>query len=447
MSSSVDAARTLMADSLGFHIIFALLGVGLPVVILLLEYMGLKRRSPQLLEHARRLSLAAVVLVVAGVASGTIISIQMSLMWGNLIKFGGQIMGLAFGWEGYAFMLEAVFLAFYVASWGKVKGWAHWWIGWPLVVGSTGSALAITVGNAWMQNPGKLTIVNGHVVNHNPLGALLTKTALLMDVHSVVAYYLATLLIVLGAYAFYYLRKKPQNKSAVEAREIMFVLALASLAMVVLVAVTGDLQTRYLSKSEPRKFAALESVQNTGSHQPYIIGGHFNPGGQVVGGIHIKNGLSLITGFSANTRITGLDSFAKKDWPMLFINTLFESKMVLVFFITIIPAIFVALHWRKLGEKLRSLRYSKPLLLALLPLGLFAVVDVELGWMIAEFGRQPYAVNGYLLTSQAFSASHSVIQWGYLFPTLYLGLFIATGLALRILLKRLGALKPAKGLL
>jgi cytochrome d ubiquinol oxidase subunit I len=103
----VSAARALMADSLGFHIIFALLGVGLPLVILLIEQLGLRRKDPLILEHARRLSLAAVVLVVAGVASGTIISIQMSLMWGNLIEFGGQIMGLAFGWEGYAFMLEA----------------------------------------------------------------------------------------------------------------------------------------------------------------------------------------------------------------------------------------------------------------------------------------------------------------------------------------------------
>jgi cytochrome d ubiquinol oxidase subunit I len=122
----VSAARALMADSLGFHIIFALLGVGLPLVILLIEQLGLRRKDPLILEHARRLSLAAVVLVVAGVASGTIISIQMSLMWGNLIEFGGQIMGLAFGWEGYAFMLEAVFLAFYVSTWGKVKGWKHW---------------------------------------------------------------------------------------------------------------------------------------------------------------------------------------------------------------------------------------------------------------------------------------------------------------------------------
>lgn len=447
MALDVNAARVLMADSLAFHIIFAMLGVGLPLVILFIEHLGNKRKDPLILEHAKRLSQATIILVVAGVASGTIISIQMSLMWGKLIKFGGPVLGLAFGWEGYAFMIEAVFLTFYVASWGKIKGWKHWLIGIPVAIGSLGSAFAITLGNAWMQNPGRPDIINGHVVSNNPLGLLLTKTAFFMISHSVIGYYLATILCVLGIYAIYTLKHKPENQDRSAVRQIMFRLSTAALLLIAVTAVLGHLQTQHLAQSEPRKFAALESVEATTSHAPYLLGSHLDSNGRVEGGVRIPNGLSILTGNSPNTKIRGLQDFPKNTWPMLFINILFETKMLLVGVVTIIPLVYTVLHSRRFSKKFRDMRYKKPMLVALTIVGPIAVIVVILGWMVAEFGRQPFAVNGYLRTTEAFSATTSVIRWGYIFPTLYLCLFTATGIGLWQLFKRKGKLKPAKGLL
>jgi cytochrome bd ubiquinol oxidase subunit I len=445
MSVDTDAARALMADSLGFHIIFALLGVGLPLVILLLEQLGLRRKDPLILEHARRLSLAAVVLVVAGVASGTIISIQMSLMWGNLIEFGGQIMGLAFGWEGYAFMLEAVFLAFYVSTWGKVKGWKHWLLGVPVAIGSFGSAFAITLGNAWMQNPGVLNVVNGVVQTDNPLGALFSKTAFFMVSHSVAGYYLATVLCVLGIYAFYTLKFKPSGKDQQAVRQIMFRLSATAVFFVAVTALLGHFQTQYLAESQPRKFAAIELNEETRTNAPYIIGGEWGEDGTVEGGIRIPNMLSILAGNSPATEVKGLRDFPKDTWPMLFVNILFESKLLLVAIVSGISILFTVLHYKKLRGKYRAWRYSKPLLIALLPLGPLAIVIVELGWMVAEFGRQPFVVNGYMRTDQAFSGQ--IGPWGYVFPILFVILFIVTTIALWLLFKKQGEIKPAKGLL
>lgn len=444
---SPDAARALMADSLGFHIIFALLGVGLPLVILLIEQLGLRRKDPLILEHARRLSQATVILVVAGVASGTIISIQMSLMWGKLIEFGGPILGLAFGWEGYAFMIEAVFLAFYVSTWGKVKGWKHWFLGVPVAIGSFGSAFAITLGNAWMQNPTGFEVVAGKVVTDDVLGALFTKTAFYMVAHSTAGYYLATLLCVLGIYAFYHLRQKPRGNDSRAVRMIMFRLAATAGIFTIIVALLGHFQTQYLAQSQPRKFAAIEMVEKTTKEAPYIIGGEWTSDGKVEGGIKIPNGLSLLAGNSAQTEVKGLDDFPKNEWPMLFINVLFEAKLLLVGIVTIVPLVFVALHFRKLSEKVKSWRYTTPMLAALLPMGPLAVIIVELGWMVAEFGRQPFVVNGYMRTEQAYSATSSIGNWGYIFPVLFIILFIATGSALWLLFRRKGRLLPAKGLL
>lgn len=434
-----------MADSLGFHIIFALLGVGLPLVILLMEQLGLRRKDPLILEHAKRLSHATVILVVAGVASGTIISIQMSLMWGNLIEFGGQIMGLAFGWEGYAFMLEAVFLAFYVSTWGKIKGWNHWLLGVPVAIGSFGSAFAITLGNAWMQNPGVLDVVDGVVQVDNPLGVLLSKTAFFMISHSIAGYYLATLLCVLGVYAFYSLRYKPTGKDKIAVREIMFRLSVTAVFFILVTAVIGHFQTQYLAESQPRKFAAIELNETTRAYAPYTIGGHWNENGTVEGGIRIPSMLSILAGDSPATEVKGLQDFPRDTWPMLFINVLFESKLLIVGIISAATILFVALHYKKLKVKIRDWRYSKLMLLALLPLGPLAIIVVELGWMVAEFGRQPFVVNGYLRTDQAFSGQIGL--WGLIFPVLFIVLSIVTSVALWLLFKKKGKITPTKGLL
>jgi cytochrome d ubiquinol oxidase subunit I len=279
---NVDAARALMADSLAFHIIFALLGVGLPPVILLMEQLAIRRKNPIILEHAKRLSYATLILVIAGVASGTIVAIQMSLMWAGLVKFGGRVMGLAFGWEGYAFMLEAVFLAFYVSTWGKIKGWKHWWLGVPVALGSLGSAFAITLGNAWMQNPGTLNVVDGVVQTTNPLANLLSRTALFMVGHSIAGYYLATLLCVLGIYAFYTLKFRPAGNDKNAVRQIMFRLSATAVIFIGITGIIGHFQTQYLARSQPRKFAAIELNETTQKNAPYILGGHWNEDGKVV---------------------------------------------------------------------------------------------------------------------------------------------------------------------
>jgi cytochrome d ubiquinol oxidase subunit I len=445
MELSTNAARALMADSLGFHIIFAMLGVGLPLVILLIEQLGLRRKDSLILEHARRLSYATIILVIAGVASGTIISIQMSLMWGNLIEFGGKIMGLAFGWEGYAFMLEAVFLALYVSTWGKIKGWKHWLIGVPVAIGSFGSAFAITLGNAWMQNPGVLNIVDGVVQTDNPLGALFTKTAFFMISHSVAGYYLATILCVLGVYAFYTLKYKPKGKDQNAVQQIMFRLSATAVFFIFVTAGIGHFQTQYLADSQPRKLAAIELNEKTQTHAPYIIGGEWREDGTVEGGIRIPFMLSVMSGNSPSAEVKGLQDFPKDTWPMLFVNVLFESKLLILAIVSSVSILFTLLHYKKLNERLHSWRYKKAMLIALLPLGPLTIVIVELGWMVAEFGRQPFVVNGYMRTSEAFSGQ--IGAWGFIFPILFIILFIVTTLALWLLFKKQGSIKPNKGIL
>jgi cytochrome d ubiquinol oxidase subunit I len=225
----------------------------------------------------------------------------------------------------------------------------------------------------------------------------------------------------------------------------MFRLSATAVLFVLITALLGHFQSQYLAESQPRKFAAIELNEETRTNAPYIIGGEWQEDGTVAGGIRIPNMLSILAGNSPTTEVKGLQDFPKDTWPMLFVNILFESKLLLVAIVSSVSILFTALHYKKLQEKYRAWRYKKQILIALLPLGPLAIVIVELGWMVAEFGRQPFVVNGYMRTDQAFSGQ--IGSWGYVFPVLFIVLFIVTTIALWLLFKKQGKVKPAEGLL
>lgn len=427
MDSSLVAGRSLMGDSLGFHIIFALLGVGLPIALSLVELWAIRRKNAALLAEAKRLTRIAIVLVVAGVVSGTIIAVQMTLVWSGLVTFGGHILGLPFMLEGYAFLLEAVFLGYYAFSWKKFGGYRHWLLSLPVIIGAVGSACLITLADAWMNMPGGFSLRNGHLADIHLWQALLTPTAFFMIAHSVVAYILATALVVAAGYAWFMWRKKPAPAAKKAAELIATRFAIIALGCGILMGIIGDAQTKYLAISQPRKFAAIELVPQTTTHAPYILGGELSSDGKsVVGGVRIPDLLSILTGWTPDTKVPGLNQFPKSQWPMLIVNKLFEAKMALVTVVIGIPLLFTLAVWR-----FRRLAFSVVGMVALLVAAIASAVTIELGWMVTEFGRQPYAVAGYLTTAQAYTQNPGITQWAFIFPCLYVVLFVATFWALR----------------
>lgn len=121
MNEGTEAARVLMGDSLGFHIIFVMFGLTLPVLVSWFEHMGIKHKDQKLINLAKFWSKIMAMMVITGVISGTIIALQMSLVWPGILKFGGEVIGLPFMFETYAFLIEATFLALYMATWNRPK--------------------------------------------------------------------------------------------------------------------------------------------------------------------------------------------------------------------------------------------------------------------------------------------------------------------------------------
>lgn len=432
MPDSLHAARVLMGDSLGFHIIFVMFGLTLPIIVSWFEFMGIRRKDPQLKATAYFWSKIMSLLVITGVLSGTVIALQMSLVWPGILKFGGEVIGLPFMFETYAFLLEAVFLALYMFTWNnpRIKPWLHWVFGLMVVLGSTMSAYAITSINGWMNLPTGFDIVNGKFENVDVLAAMFSKPALVTFFHSMVGYYVAAGLFIAGLYAFRLLKTRSSNLGAKKHQLDYFIIQKLLLLVAICFvgsAITADITGKYLAQNEPEKLAALELQYQTGTHAPLLIGGVTDGKGGVTGPhFTIPNALSLLACNSPGCSVQGLNETPVDKQPPKYIHTFFDIKMTLITILAVVvPLYFVLRRWRP------TLLRNKLLLLGFVCISWFGIAIVELGWMMTEIGRQPWAVRGHLTTAEALTKTHDITSFGYLFPLSYVLLFGLSVVAIR----------------
>jgi cytochrome d ubiquinol oxidase subunit I len=435
-SEGLHAARVFMGDSLGFHIIFVLFGLTLPILVSWFEWMGIRKKDPKLIEVAKFWSKIMALLVITGVISGTVIALQMSLVWPGILKFGGDVIGLPFMFETYAFLIEAVFLALYMATWNskKVSPTMHAIFGLFIVLGSTLSAYAITSINSWMNLPSGFTYINGKIENVSVVHAMFSQTSLVEFFHSMPAYYFAGALTVAGLYAVKILHAKRKDRLTNAYKLDWLIikrLMVFSAVMFVALVITADITGKYLAKHEPVKLAAIEVVRETQTNVPLTLGGVATDDGRILGPyVQVPGALSFLSGDSTSTTVQGLADTDKSKQPPLFIHTFFDIKLTLIAVLIVILVVFIAAYkfkpkWLAKSWLLMSVSIS----------GILAITVIELGWMMTEIGRQPWAVRGYVTTEDALTKTNDITTFGYLFPAAYLILFIVTIMAIRKIVK------------
>lgn len=435
-NEGLNAARVLMGDSLGFHIIFVMFSLTLPLLVSIFEFMGIRRNDQNLINIAKFWSKIMTALVITGVISGTIIALQMSLVWPGILKFGGEVIGLPFMFETYAFLLEAVFLALYMATWNskRMKPWAHWAIGVGVFISVSLTAFAITSVNAWMNNPTGFDYVNGKLININVWEAMFSQTSLVTFAHSMPAYFFASTLTIAGLYVIKILRSKPtdrlKDKHEYDWLIIRWLMIIATV-LFVLLGITADITGKYLAKHEPNKLAAIELNYKTRSNAPMLIGGIPGENDTVAGPhIEIPGLLSMLAGNSTETIVKGLDQVPVDERPPLYVHILYMIKMSIIGLLALLFVLYFALKkWRP------DVRKQTWFLLPLTIMGILAITLVQLGWMLTEIGRQPWSVRGYLKTEEALTKTNDITSFGYFFPLSYVVLFIVTALAIRKLVQ------------
>src|SRR2546429_952862 len=148
LASQLEAARTQMALTLGFHIILASLGVAFPAMMLIANYRGLRKNDPVALNLAERWSKVAAVTFAVGAVTGTVLSFEFGLLWPAFTGRFGKVFGVLFAVEGIFFFLEAIFIAIYIFGWKRLSPWTHFWTGVPVAITGLGGRFSVVAVNS-----------------------------------------------------------------------------------------------------------------------------------------------------------------------------------------------------------------------------------------------------------------------------------------------------------
>ncbi len=188
-------SRILTALTLSFHILFATIGVGVPLMIALAEWTGIRKNDPHYILLARRWARGFVVTVAVGVVTGTAIGLQLSLLWPDFMQLAGQAISLPLFMETFAFFVEAIFLGIYLYTWDRFTNPVkHLLLLMPVVIGAASSAFFITTVNAFMNAPQGFEIIGNTLVDISPLTAMFNPAVPTKTAHVLITCYLASAL-------------------------------------------------------------------------------------------------------------------------------------------------------------------------------------------------------------------------------------------------------------
>src|SRR5712672_4296900 len=146
-------ARSQMAMSLAFHIVFAALGIGMPLLMAIAEWTYLRTKQPVYLDLCKRWAKGTAILFAVGAVSGTVLAFELGLLWPGFMEHAGAIIGMPFSLEGFAFFAEAIFLGLYLYGWKRVSPLIHLLAGAIVAVSGVASAMFVCLANGWMNTP------------------------------------------------------------------------------------------------------------------------------------------------------------------------------------------------------------------------------------------------------------------------------------------------------
>jgi cytochrome d ubiquinol oxidase subunit I len=419
MSADV-AARASLAFSLAFHILFAAVGIGLPVMFCIAEGMGLRTRDATWYALARRWSRAAGILFVVGAVSGTALSFEFGLLWPRFMAFGSSIFGLMFTLEGFMFFLEAIFLGLYLYGWDRLSPRLHWLCSFPVVITGALASLFVVAVNSWMNTPTGFQLVNGKPVNIDPWAAMFNPAAPAQTFHMLVAAYQVTGFAVAAVYAVGLLRGR---NDAYHRRGVLLGMIVAT-AMIPAQAIAGSWIGEMLARTQPEKLAGLEGLFHTTAHAPLVLFGWVDASTQqIYFGITIPDLLSFLSFNHFDATVTGLDAFPSSTWPYLAVTHLaFDTMATLGGLFLLVPLVFWFLYYRR-KKTVPTTRWLLWVLAVCSPL---VFVALEAGWVTAELGRQPWIIYNIMLVSEGDTTNPGTAVFFFVFLAIYLALAVGT---------------------
>lgn len=414
------AARSQMAMSLGFHIIFAMVGIAMPVLMVVAERRWQRTGDRIYLDLAHRWAKGTAILFAVGAVSGTVLSFELGLLWPTFMEHAGAVIGMPFSLEGFAFFTEAVFLGVYLYGWDRISRRAHLAAGWAVAVSGMLSGVFVVIANAWMNAPTGIRWVDGRPVDIDPIAAMLNPAALPQVLHMTLAAYASTGLVVAGIHAWPLLR---QPRNAFHRRALAVALLIGAPAAI-LQPISGDLAARFVAHYQPVKLAAMEGQFKTERGAPLRLGGWPDEAaGETRYAIEIPYLLSILAFKDPQAEVKGLEAFPREHWPpVAIVHVAFQVMVALGSYLALVSATALWLMWRR-----RDLTRHRWLLRALVLAAPMGFICTEAGWIVTEVGRQPWIIYGLMRTADAVTPMPGLVVPFLVFTGLYcvLGVVVA----------------------
>lgn len=419
------AARSQMAMSLAFHILFAMVGMAMPLLMVLAEGRFLRHGDRLDRTLAQRWARGTAIMFAVGAVSGTALSFELGLLWPNFMAFAGPIVGMPFSLEGFAFFLEAIFLGIYLYGWDRVSPRAHLLAGVGVMLSGVASAAFVLCANAWMNTPAGFTLAaDGTLLDVDPYAAMFNPAALSEVLHMTMAAFAAVGFAVAGIHAFMLLRRPgdPFHR-----RALGLALAMGGI-FACLQPLSGDLAAKHVAEYQPVKLAAMEGHWETAREVPLQLGGWPDEATEETRyALEIPYGLSFLAFGDIHAEVRGLKDFPPEDRPpVAIVHIAFQIMVACGSAMMAVAALagFMRLRGRDLAAPwfLRLLVVSAPL----------GVIAVEAGWTVTEVGRQPWVIQGLMRTRDAVTPMPHLVVPFATFTLLYLVL----GVTVVVLLTR-----------
>jgi cytochrome d ubiquinol oxidase subunit I len=426
-------ARAQFAFTISFHFIFPAFSIGLASYLAVLEGLWLWTGRQAFLDLFRYWVKIFAIAFAMGVVSGIVMSYQFGTNWSVFSDKAGPIVGPLMAYEVLtAFFLEAGFLGVMLFGTNKVGKGLHFVATLMVATGTLISATWILATNSWMQTPaGWAMNAQGQFVPADWWAIVFNASFPYRLVHTVIAAYLTTALVVGGVSAWHILKRHDTPQVRIAFSMAMWMATLVAPIQVL----AGDQQGLNTLEHQPAKVLAMEGdYEPSPNGAPLVLFGiPSNADGRVNYKVEVPKLGSLILKHDPNAPLKGLKDFPRDQWPP--VPIVFWSFRIMVG----LGLAMIALGGFSLVRRLRGKLYDRGLLhrfaLVMGPAGFVAVIA---GWVTTEVGRQPWVIYGLLRTADAVSpiATPGVTGSLIAFVIVYFSVFAAgTFYILRLMAK------------
>ncbi len=404
MLTSVLLSRIQFGFTIGFHIIFPTLNIGLAVLLCILEGLWLKTKDLKYRNACKFWTKIFALTFGMGVVSGVVLSYELGTNFNGYTKAVGEVLGPLFAYEVLsAFFLEAGFLGIMLFGWNRVSPKTHYVATLLVTSGTIISAFWIMSANSWMQTPAGFFMEGSKFAVKSWLDVIFSPSFVHRYLHMLLASLLTASFFMAGIASWYLLKGKYVNP----AKPCLAIAITLAAVLGPLQLFLGDLMGLTIYHYQPLKTAAMEGNWNTMQGAPFVL---FAIPDQEQGKnrfeISIPYVASLLNTHSLNGTIIGLNSVPRADQPVV-AATFFSFRIMVGIGLLFILTAWTGLYFLYKGD-LYTKRWYLHFCTWLTPLGFVAAIA---GWITAESGRQPWVVYGLLRTIDAASpiSLHDVI--------------------------------------